>query len=120
MRDRSGQKETIRKVLRYIRRYWLYVAASLVFAVVTVALTLYVPVLTGQAVDLAVGPGQVDLEGIVRVLERMTVVITLTAAAQWLMNICNNKITYGVIRDIREEAFAHIQTLPLKYIDSHP
>ncbi len=120
MRDRSGQKETIRKVLRYIRRYWLYVAASLVFAVVTVALTLYVPVLTGQAVDLAVGPGQVDLEGIVRVLERMTVVITLTAAAQWLMNICNNKITYGVIRDIREEAFAHIQTLPLKYMDSHP
>ena len=120
MRDRSGQKETIRKVLRYIRRYWLYVAASLVFAVVTVALTLYVPVLTGQAVDLAVGPGQVDLEGIVRVLERMTAVITLTAAAQWLMNICNNKITYGVIRDIREEAFAHIQTLPLKYMDSHP
>lgn len=113
------QETTIKKVLDYIRRYWIYLGLSIVLAAVTVALTLYIPILTGRAVDLIVTKGQVDFAGILVILERMAVVILLTAAAQWIMNACNNKITYNVIRDIRKEAFERIEHLPLKYIDSH-
>lgn len=113
------QKTTIKKVLDYIQRYWFYLGLSIVLAAVTVALTLYIPILTGRAVDLIITKGQVDFAGILVILERMAVVIILTAAAQWVMNACNNKITYNVIRDIREEAFERIEHLPLKYIDSH-
>lgn len=115
----SQQKETLRKVLRYIRRYWVYLGLSIVLAGLTVALTLYLPILTGQAVDLIVEKGLVDFAGIFRILRKMAVLIVLTAAAQWVMNACNNKITYHVIRDIRKEAFDKIEHLPLKYIDSH-
>lgn len=108
-----------KKVLDYIRRYWIYLGLSIVLAAVTVALTLYIPILTGRAVDLIVTKGQVDFSGILVILERMAVVILLTAVAQWIMNACNNKITYNVIRDIRKEAFERIEHLPLKYIDSH-
>ena len=113
------QETTIKKVLDYIRRYWIYLGLSIVLAAVTVALTLYIPILTGRAVDLIITKGQVDFAGILVILERMAVVILLTAAAQWIMNACNNKITYNVIRDIRKEAFERIEHLPLKYIDSH-
>lgn len=113
------QKTTVKKVLDYIRRYWFYLGLSIVLAAVTVALTLYIPILTGRAVDLIITKGQVDFSGILVILERMAVVILLTAAAQWIMNACNNKITYNVIRDIRKEAFERIEHLPLKYIDSH-
>ena len=113
------QETTIKKVLDYIRRYWIYLGLSIVLAAVTVALTLYIPILTGRAVDLIVTKGQVDFSGILVILERMAVVILLTAVAQWIMNACNNKITYNVIRDIRKEAFERIEHLPLKYIDSH-
>ena len=113
------QKTTIKKVLDYIQRYWFYLGLSIVLAAVTVALTLYIPILTGHAVDLIITKGQVDFAGILVILERMAVVIILTAAAQWVMNACNNKITYNVIRDIRKEAFERIEHLPLKYIDSH-
>lgn len=113
------QKTTIKKVLDYIQRYWFYLGLSIVLAAVTVALTLYIPILTGRAVDLIITKGQVDFAGILVILERMAVVIILTAAAQWVMNACNNKITYNVIRDIRKEAFERIEHLPLKYIDSH-
>ena len=113
------QETTIKKVLDYIRRDWIYLGLSIVLAAVTVALTLYIPILTGRAVDLIVTKGQVDFSGILVILERMAVVILLTAAAQWIMNACNNKITYNVIRDIRKEAFERIEHLPLKYIDSH-
>lgn len=113
------QKTTIKKVLDYIQRYWFYLGLSIVLAAVTVALTLYIPILTGRAVDLIVTKGQVDFAGILVILERMAVVILLTAVAQWIMNACNNKITYNVIRDIRKEAFERIEHLPLKYIDSH-
>ena len=113
------QKTTVKKVLDYIRRYWFYLGLSIVLAAVTVALTLYIPILTGRAVDLIITKGQVDFAGILVILERMAVVILLTAAAQWIMNACNNKITYNVIRDIRKEAFERIEHLPLKYIDSH-
>ncbi len=116
----SGQqKATLVKVLRYIRRYWLYLGISVFLAAVTVALTLYLPILTGRAVDLILGAGRVDFDGIFRILRDMSVIILFTAAAQWIMNACNNKITYNVIRDIRREAFEKIERLPLKYIDAH-
>lgn len=113
------QRSTLVKVLRYIRRYWFYLGVSVVLATVTVALTLYLPILIGQAVDLIMGQGLVDFEGIGVIVGKMAVVILLTAAAQWVMNVCNNKITYNVVRDIRTEAFRKIERLPLKYLDAH-
>jgi ATP-binding cassette subfamily B multidrug efflux pump len=115
----ENQKSTLRKVLRYIRRYWGYLGASIILAAVTVALTLYLPILIGQAVDRIVGKGAVDFAGIFVILRKMAVIIGLTAVAQWVMNVCNNKITYNVIRDIRTEAFEKIEKLPLKYLDAH-
>ena len=115
----ENQKTTLRKVLRYIKRYWGYLGASIILAAVTVALTLYLPILIGQAVDRIVGKGAVDFAGIFVILRKMAVIIGLTAVAQWVMNACNNKITYNVIRDIRTEAFEKIEKLPLKYLDAH-
>ena len=115
----ENQKSTLRKVLRYIRRYWGYLGASIILAAVTVALTLYLPILIGQAVDRIVGKEAVDFAGIFVILRKMAVIIGLTAVAQWVMNACNNKITYNVIRDIRTEAFEKIEKLPLKYLDAH-
>ncbi len=121
MKDsKVSRKETVGKVLVYIKKYWFYLAVSIVAASVTVALTLYLPVLIGAAVDLIVGKGQVDFEGIFALIKKMTVVILITALSQWLMNICNNKLTYNIVRDVRNEAFKKIEILPLKYIDSHP
>lgn len=114
-----GQKETFKRVLRYIRKYWLYLAASIVMASVTVALTLYFPILTGRVIDLVIGPGRVDFAGVFVLLRQMTVIAVLTAAAQWIMNVCNNKMTYRIVQDIRNEAFRRIEILPLKYIDGH-
>lgn len=113
------QKETIKKVLHYIRRYRFFLIASLVLALITVVLTLYVPILTGQAVDLIVGKGQVDFAGVYHICVKIGIAILLTMAAQWVMNVANNKITYSVVRDIRTDAFEKIQILPLSYIDSH-
>lgn len=115
-----SQKETILKVLHYIRRYRIYLAASLLLAVVTVALTLYVPILTGNAVDYMVAQGQVDFDAIFAICKKIALSIAITMAAQWIMNICNNTVTYGVVRDIRDDAFRKIEKLPLSYIDSHP
>lgn len=113
------QKETIKKVLHYIRRYWFFLIVSLVLALITVVLTLYVPILTGQAVDLIVGKGQVDFAGVYHICVKIGIAILLTMVAQWVMNVANNKITYSVVRDIRTDAFDKIQVLPLSYIDSH-
>ncbi len=113
------QKETIKKVLHYIRRYWFFLIVSLVLALITVVLTLYVPILTGQAVDLIVGKGEVDFAGVYRICVKIGIAILLTMVAQWVMNVANNKITYSVVRDIRTDAFEKIQVLPLSYIDSH-
>lgn len=110
---------TLTKVLKYIKRYGFFLAASLVLAAVTVVLTLYVPILTGDAIDEIVGPGRVDFEKVASVLWKIGVAVLVTMAAQWGMNVCNNKITYCVVRDIRDEAFEKIQRLPLRYIDSH-
>ena len=112
------QKETIKKVLHYIRRYRFFLIVSLVLALITVVLTLYVPILTGQAVDLIVGKGQVDFAGVYHICVKIGIAILLTMAAQWVMNVANNKITYSVVRDIRTDAFEKIQILPLSYIDS--
>ena len=114
-----SQKETMKRVLRYIKKYRLVVALSLLLAAVTVALTLYIPILTGDAVDLIVGKGQVDMPGVFQIMMKIAVVMVITAAAQWVMNTCNNYITYHVIRDIRSDAFQKLEILPLKYMDTH-
>ena len=116
---RSEQSETLKKVLRYLKRYWFFLALSFGLAAITVASTLYIPLLTGDAVDCVIGKGQVDFTGVFAVLKRMVMVIGVTAVAQWGMNICNNKMTYQIVRDIRNEAFAKLEILPLKYLDGH-
>lgn len=113
------QKGTLKKVLRYIRKYAFFLICSLILAAVTVALTLYVPILTGQAIDSIVRPGNVDFANVASILRKIGIAVLVTMAAQWVMNVCNNKITYCVVRDIRDEAFKKIQELPLSYIDSH-
>lgn len=110
---------TLHKVLVYIRKYWLLVGISLLLAAVTVFLTLYVPILTGDAVDLLLGKGQVDFGAVFYILRKIVIAVLATAAAQWVMNVCNNHITYHVVRDIREDAFHRLQELPLKYLDAH-
>ncbi|MGN0291842.1 MAG: ABC transporter ATP-binding protein, partial [Lachnospiraceae bacterium] len=112
-------KKTFVKVLRYIRKYWIYLILSILLAVVTVVLTLYLPILTGDAVDQIIGVGNVDFAAIFAILRKMAVVIGITAAAQWVMNICNNKMTYGVVQDIRNEAFEKIERLPISYLDAN-
>ena len=113
-----SKKGTMGKILRYIRKYWFFVGLSIVLAALTVALTLYVPVLIGDAVDLIIGKGQVDMPSIFTVMKKIGIVMVLTAIAQWVMNTCNNYITYHVIQDIRRDAFAKLEILPLKYIDA--
>ncbi|HJA32312.1 MAG TPA: ABC transporter ATP-binding protein/permease [Candidatus Eisenbergiella pullicola] len=115
----SKQIEILKKVLRYMKRYWFFLGLSIALAAVTVASTLYLPLLIGDAVDCLFGTGKVDFEGIFSILKRMGIVIAITALAQWVMNVCNNKMTYQIVRDIRNEAFEKIEILPLKYIDSH-
>lgn len=117
---KTGQGRTLKKVFRYLGRYRVFVVFSILLAAVSVALTLYIPKLTGHAVDYIIGPGQVDMPGAVQVMIRIGVCTLVTALAQWLMNVCNNKMTYQVVRDIRNEAFRKIEKLPLKYIDGHP
>lgn len=116
---KARQKDTLSKVLRYVRKYWLYLLLSIVMAAVSVAFTLYLPILTGYAIDLIIEKGLVDFPGIFVILQKMAVIIMITALAQWLMNVCNNKMTYRIVQDVRNEAFHKIEILPLKYIDGH-
>ncbi len=116
---RSGQMATMKKVLDYIRKYWLLVGLSLLLAAVTVVLTLYVPILTGDAVDLLLGKGVVDFAAVFAIMKKIGIAILATAVAQWVMNTCNNHITYHVVKDIREDAFRRLEILPLKYLDAH-
>ena len=121
MSGKKGQgMAALKKVLRYIKKYRFLVALSILLAAVTVAATLYIPILTGNAVDLIVGPGQVDFAGIFRILVQVGVIILIAALAQWVMSLLSNRITYRVVRDIRNEAFHKLQALPLSYLDSHP
>ena len=113
------KKNTMRRLLRYLKKYWLLLMLSLLFAALTVAMTLYLPILIGQAVDLIVAPGQVEFSTIARLLLKMGILIGATALSQWIMNACNNRITYRTVRDIRSDAFARLEILPLRYIDAH-
>ena len=116
----TAQKGTLKKVLKYVRRHGFFMVLSILFAAITVALTLYTPILIGDAIDLIVGKGQVDFAGIAAILIKTGIIIGITALIQWLMNTINNRITYHVVRDIRNEAFRKIEILPLSYIDAHP
>lgn len=107
------------KVLRYIRRYLFFVVLSILCAAITVALTLYVPILTGDAIDYIIDKGFVDFDPVLSIVKKIVVIVLLTAVSQWLMNVSNNQIAYHVIHDIRREAFHKIEILPLKYIDGH-
>ncbi|MDD6657620.1 MAG: ABC transporter ATP-binding protein [Lachnospiraceae bacterium] len=115
-----SHKDTLKRVVKYIQKYWFYLLFSLLLAVLTVSGTLYLPILTGRAVDQMVEQGMVDFEMLFSLLRSMGVVILITAVSQWLMSLCNNRMTYLVVRDIRKEAFDKIQILPLKYVDNHP
>ncbi len=119
MEKKSSQMDALKKVLNYIRRYWFMVGLSLVLAAVTVVLTLYIPILTGDAVDLLLGKGNVNFPAVFAIMKKIAVAMVFTAAAQWVMNTCNNHITYRVVKDIREDAFRRLEELPLKYLDSH-
>ena len=112
-------KQILKKVLNHIGKYKIFLFFSIVLAAISVILTLYIPILTGQAVDCILGSGAVDFDGIWDILKKMAVIIVLTAVVQWVMNTCNNKIAYQVVRDVRDEAFKKLQILPLKYIDGH-
>ncbi len=114
------RKSTLKRVLCYIEGYRLYLFASIVLAVLTVALTLYAPILTGDAIDYMIGKGSVDFQALIQLLLRLAVIILATSLFQWLMNLCNNHLTYKVVMDVRTEAFEHLHELPLSYIDSHP
>ena len=116
----KAEKGTLKKVLKYLKPYWALVALSILLSAVIVALTLYVPVLIGRAIDHIIGPGKVDFAAILPLLLRIGVIVAATAAVQWLVNSINNKITYQVVRDVRDQAFRRLQILPLSYIDSHP
>lgn len=116
----TAQKGTLKKVLKYVQRHGFFMVLSILFAAITVALTLYTPILIGDAIDLIVGKGQVDFAGIAAILIKTGIIIGITALIQWLMNTINNRITYQVVRDIRNEAFRKIEILPLSYIDAHP
>ncbi|WP_320936129.1 ABC transporter ATP-binding protein [Enterocloster lavalensis] len=117
--ETNKSAKTLRRILTYIREYRLWVAFSLTMAVATVALTLYVPILTGQAVDRIVEQGNVDFGGLLRILRVILIAVAFTSVFQWLMNHINNKITYRVVKDVRTRAFNQLEVLPLRYIDSH-
>ena len=111
---------TLRRVLKAIRPYRVFLVLSLLLAACTVALTLYFPILTGEAIDLAVGKGNVDRAGILSLIAKMAAIVGLTAMFQWLLSLSNNRIAYSTVRDVRNAAFSRLQTLPLSYLDAHP
>ena len=117
--QKKNNKETMKRVLKYIRKYTPALVLSLLLAGLTVLLTLYIPILTGNAVDLIIGKGLVDMPGIFAIMKKIAIAMIITAVGQWVMNTCNNYITYHVIRDIRTDAFAKLEILPLKYLDAH-
>ena len=113
------KKTTWKRVFRYVRKYWFAIVASFLLAATTVALTLYLPILTGDAVDLMLEPGAVDIPAVLEIVKKIGIAMLITAIAQWIMNTCNNFVCYHVVRDIRRDAFDKIEILPLKYLDGH-
>jgi ATP-binding cassette subfamily B protein len=118
-KNQKYQERTLKKVFGYMKKYIPVLILSLLLAAISVALTLYFPILTGRAIDLILEKGAVDFDGMFVILRKAAIVAVLTGAAQWLMNTCNNRMTYGIVRDIRRDAFDKIEKLPLSYIDSH-
>ena len=118
--DHAAQRVIIKKVLRYLGRYRIFLWLSLALAFMTVALQLYIPKLTGEVVDFMIGAGKVQFAGVIGIIIKIAISAMLAGLGQWLMNLCNNKMTYDVVRDIRNDAFHKIEQLPLSYIDSHP
>ena len=119
-KKQKSQAATLKEVIRRLGRYRIFLVFSILLATVSVALTLYIPKLTGHAVDYVIGKGEVNFPGVIQVMIQISVCTLITALAQWLMNVCNNKMTYQMVQDIRNEAFDKIEQLPLKYIDGHP
>ena len=116
---KQGQMRTLGKVFEYMKKYIPLLIFSLIFAAISVALTLYFPILTGRAIDLIVDKGRVDFDGILSISTKAGIIALITGVTQWLMNTCNNRMTYGIVRDIRTDAFKKLEKLPLSYIDSH-
>lgn len=115
-KTRSGKKKNLKtfgKVLSYLKIYRIHFILSLIFTAVSVALTLYVPILVGDAIDLAVGPDNVDMAGIGRILLKIGISVAVTALLQWIVNALNNRMTYGIVRNIRHEAFVRLQNVPV-------
>lgn len=119
MVDKKKNKGTLKKVFSYIGKYKYFLILSMFFAAVTVGLTLYAPILVGKAIDCIIGKGNVDFVNMKSILIKVAVIVVSTALVQWLMNVCNNKITYNVSRDLRKKAFEKIEILPFSYIDTH-
>lgn len=119
-KKQKSQAATLKEVICRLGRYRIFLVFSILLATVSVALTLYIPKLTGHAVDYVIGKGKVNFPGVIQVMIQIGVCTLITALAQWLMNVCNNKMTYQMVQDIRNEAFDKIEQLPLKYIDGHP
>lgn len=119
MVDKKKNKGTLKKVFSYIGKYKYFLILSMLFAAVTVGLTLYAPILVGKAIDCIIGKGNVDFVNMKSILIKVAVIVVSTALIQWLMNVCNNKITYNVSRDLRKKAFEKIEILPFSYIDTH-
>lgn len=115
----KGTLKTFMRVLRYLKIYRIHFILSLILTAISVALTLYIPILVGDAIDLCIDKGRVDFEGVSRILVKMGISIAITALAQWIINVLNNSMTYGIVKNIRKEAFVRIQSFPLSYIDSH-
>ncbi len=122
MKKKNGLQTlpTVKKVLKYLKHYKALFAISLILALVIVAATLYIPILVGEAIDLAVGEGLVDVDGIMRIIVKIGIIAAVTALLQWVMNVINNRITFGTVRRLRRDVFGKIQELPLSYVDSHP
>ncbi len=115
----KGTLKTFMRVLRYLKTYRIHFILSLILTAISVALTLYIPILVGDAIDLCIDKGRVDFEGISFILVKMGISIAITALAQWIINVLNNSMTYGIVKNIRKEAFVRIQSFPLSYVDSH-
>ena len=115
----KGSVSTFFKVLKYLKKYRFHFIVSLIFTAVSVGLTLYVPILVGDAIDLAIGEGNVDMSGILAILLKIGIAVGITALLQWLINVLNNRMVYGIVRNVRHEAFARIQKMPVSFIDSH-
>ena len=120
MKSGKNNKKTLLRVMKYVGRYKIYLVGSILCALVYALLSLYIPILTGDAIDMAVGKGNVDFEGLGRLLVRFALCIAISAPAQWIMALCNNKLAFGVVRDLRMSAFRKLQRLPVSYIDTHP